>query len=132
VAQDRRAGRYQELHGEDFYRFIHLPARSIPEQNTQSSMFELLSVLERDCVNRLSMSAGGLNGVLWMVLCTGTIVTVGFTFLFAFENVPLRLLLLIASMDYPFQDQVSVKPEAFREALRNFEQIETVQSYQLK
>ena len=95
-------------------------------------MFELLSVIERDRINRLSLSAGGLNGVLWTVLCTGTIVTVGFTFLFAFENVPLQLLFLIASMEYPFQGQLSVKPEAFREALRNFEQIETVQSYHLK
>jgi hypothetical protein len=115
------------------------------EQNTQSSMFELLSVIERDRVNRLLMSAGGLDGFLWTVLWTGTIVTVGFTFLFAFENVPLQLamigalafalalvLFLIASLDHPFQGQVSVTPEAFHNALRNFEQIETVQGYQSK
>jgi len=127
------------------YHVRHLPVYSMAEQNTQSSMFELLSVIERVRVNRLSMSAGGLNGFLWTVLWTGTIVTVAFTFLFAFENVPLQLtmigalafvlalvLFLIAPLDYPFQGQVSVTPEVFHNALRNFEQIETVHSNQPK
>jgi hypothetical protein len=127
------------------YHVRHLPVNSMAEQNTQSSMFESLSVIERDRVNRLLMSAGGLDGFLWTVLWTGTIVTVGFTFLFAFENVPLQLamigalafalalvLFLIASLDHPFQGQVSVTPEAFHNALRNFEQIETVPGYQSK
>ena len=115
------------------------------EQNTQSSMFDLLTAIERDRVSRLSMSSGGLHGFLWAVLWTGTIVTVGFTLLFAFENVPLQLtmigtlafalalvLFLIASLDNPFRGQVRVSSEAFHNALRNFEQIETVQGYQSK
>lgn len=124
------------------YHVRHLPVHSMAEQNTQSSMFHLLGVIEHDRVNRLSMSAGGLNGFLWTVLWIGTIVTVSFIFLFAFENVPLQLtmigalafvlalvLFLIAALDHPFQGQVNVTPEAFHNALRNFEQIETVQGY---
>ena len=116
----------------------HLPVHSMAEQNTQGSMFDLLTVIERDRVNRLSMSAGGLNAFLWTVLWTGTVLTVGFTFLFAFENVPLQLsmigalafalalvLFLIASLDNPFRGQVRVSPEAFYNAQRNFEHIET-------
>ena len=127
------------------YHVRHLPIHSMTEQNAQGSMFDLLSVIERDRVNRLSMSASGLNGFLWIVLWTGTVVTVGFTFLFAFENVALQLtmigalafalalvLFLIASLEHPFRGQVSVTPEAFHNALSNFEQIETVKLQQSK
>jgi len=115
------------------YQVRHLQIRSMGEQNGQSAMLQALSVIETDRDDRLSMGATGINTFLWTVLALGGVVTIGFTYLFAFENIPLQVtmigalafalalvLYLIAALDFPFRGEVSVTPEAFRNALANF------------
>jgi Protein of unknown function (DUF4239) len=76
----------------------------------------------------------GLPRILWVVLIVGGVLTVGFTFLFGMENPWMHIaavaalagiisliLYTIAVLDYPFNGEVRVGPEAFELVLRDIE-----------
>lgn len=84
---------------------------------------------------RLLEAREGLPGILWVVLVGGGAVTVGFTYLFGLKNnwahalmiaaltlVITGILFTIGSLEYPFAGQAQVRPEAFEQALRGFEE----------
>ncbi len=66
---------------------------------------------------------------MWIVLIVGAYVTVGFTYLFGFDQTSMQqlmigglsfliglVLFLIVALDYPFRGSIAVQPEAFRSA----------------
>jgi hypothetical protein len=79
---------------------------------------------------RLVAAAGSVPGILWFVLFSGAVITVGFTFFFATENVRAQAvmtgalsilifsgLLIIIAVDHPFAGTVKVTPEALAAVL---------------
>ena len=77
----------------------------------------------------------GLPVVLWVVLIGGGVVTVCFTYLFGLKNnwahvlmvaaltlVICGILFTIATLEYPFAGQAEVRPYAFEEVLRSFQE----------
>jgi hypothetical protein len=79
------------------------------------------------------MDANGINGLMWLVLILGAVVTVAFTYLFGFDKTVMQelmvgglsfliglVLFLTAALDYPFQGSISVAPDAFRALLVTF------------
>ena len=82
---------------------------------------------------RLVVAAGIVPGILWFVLLFGAVVTVGFTFFFATENLRAQTamtgalstlvfsgLLIIVAIDRPFAGTVKVTPEALSAVLHDF------------
>ena len=82
---------------------------------------------------RLVVATGVVPGIVWFVLFGGAIVTVGFTFFFATDNLRAQAvmtgaltalifsgLLVIVVIDRPFAGTVKVSPEALSAALHDF------------
>jgi hypothetical protein len=82
---------------------------------------------------RLVVASGIVPGIVWFVLFGGAIVTVGFTFFFATDNLRAQAvmtgaltalifsgLLVIVVIDRPFAGIVQVSPEALAAALHDF------------
>jgi hypothetical protein len=110
-----------------------LPATTAGLQNVQAEMLSAArdALWERDA--RLSMSRHGLAPILWAVLYTGAIYTIGFSYLLGFEHHRMRLLVigslgavvgmilyLTVSLDYPFRGAVHVDTDAYEHALYNY------------
>jgi hypothetical protein len=83
---------------------------------------------------RLVVAAGVVPGIIWFVLFGGAVVTVGFTFFFATDNLGAQTLmtgaltalifsglLIIVAIDRPFAGTVKVTPEALAAALQDFD-----------
>ena len=75
--------------------------------------------------SRIVMASGAVPGIVWLLLFTGGVLTVGFTFFFGAENLRAQVLmaavlaflifselLIIVAIDYPFTGSVRVRPEA--------------------
>jgi hypothetical protein len=82
---------------------------------------------------RLLKASGIVPGIVWVVLCTGALITVGFTFFFGIRNVRAQslmtgglallvssALLVVVAIDHPFSGSVKVGPEALVEVLHDF------------
>jgi hypothetical protein len=83
--------------------------------------------------DRLVEAQEGIPGILWTVLLTGAIVTVGFTYLFGMDSNTTHTLMVAAlalmiglilftlgSLEYPFSGVVRLGPEAFELVLERF------------
>lgn len=113
-----------------------LPVTSGSQQDVHNQILQAVNVAQNDRDARLSEDAGGIHGLMWIVLLTGAILTVGFTFLFGFRRDAMQyvmtgtLALLIAlvlfltvAMNFPYRGSISVQPEAFAALLREFDGI---------
>lgn len=76
----------------------------------------------------------GLPAILWVVLIVGGIEVVGFTYLFGLESTTVHVLMVaaltfiiglvlftVAALDYPFEGDVHIGPDAFEQVLGRFE-----------
>ena len=92
-----------------------------------------LDLLTQARRTRLVLASGAVPGVLWFVLCSGAVLTVGFTLFFGTQNVRIQALmtgilsflifsglLVISTIDYPFAGSVRVQPEGLLEVLEDF------------
>jgi len=83
---------------------------------------------------RLLASETGLPAILWLVLLVGGVIVVGFTYLFGLRStvVPTLMvaalaltislvLFIVGALDYPFEGDVRVGPDAFESVLGRFE-----------
>ena len=83
--------------------------------------------------DRLVEAEQGIPGILWVVLVTGAIITVGFTYLFGLDDTTTHTLMVallaliiglvlftIGSLEYPFRGIVQVGPDAFELVLKRF------------
>jgi hypothetical protein len=82
---------------------------------------------------RIVLAAGIVPGVVWLVLFTGAVLTIAFTFFFGTQNLRAQTLmtgalaalicsglLVIVAIDHPFAGSVKVKPEALENVLADF------------
>lgn len=106
------------------------------ESNVQARMLLAFDDALADRDARLSTGATGINPLMWLVLVLGAVVTVGFTFLFGFEELKLELamtgalafliglvLYLALALDFPFRGSISVQPDALLRTLEAFRAI---------
>ena len=83
--------------------------------------------------SRLLEVREGIPNLLWVVLVVGGVITVSFTYLFGLKSnvahalmvaaltlLICAILFTIGECDYPFSGVVEIRPDAFREVLRNF------------
>ena len=90
-----------------------------------------LSDARRD---RLLEADQGLPVILWVVLITGGVIVVGFTYLFGLQSTIIHLLMVaslalvialvlftVAALNFPFEGDITIKPEAMENVLGRFE-----------
>jgi hypothetical protein len=83
--------------------------------------------------DRLLEAEKGLPAILWVVLITGGIIVMGFTYLFGLQNTAIHLLMVgslaliialvlftIAALNYPFKGDITIDPEAMKHVLGRF------------
>jgi hypothetical protein len=110
-----------------------LPADTPRLADVQAQMLAAMDTALMDREARLTIDSGGINGIMWVVLIVGAIVTVAFTYLFGFDRTLMQVLMigglsfliglvlfLILALDYPFRGSIAVEPEAFRALLDTF------------
>jgi hypothetical protein len=83
---------------------------------------------------RLLDAEEGLPAILWVVLIVGGIEVVGFTYLFGLQSTTVHVLMVtsltliialviftVAALDYPFEGDIRIGPDAFEQVLGRFE-----------
>ena len=113
-----------------------LPADSPRLQNIAAQMLAAMDTALMDRRARLTIDSNGISRIMWVTLIAGAVVTVGFTYLFGFDQTLMQqlmigglsfliglVLFLIVALDYPFQGSIAVQPEAFRALLEGFKGI---------
>ncbi|HEY1680657.1 MAG TPA: hypothetical protein VGF98_03345 [Candidatus Tumulicola sp.] len=113
-----------------------LPVDGPGRQDVHAEMLESVNSAQTDRDTRLSEDSTGIDPLLWIVLVSGAVITVGFTFLFGFRHSLMQQLmtgslgLLIAmvmfltvALNYPYRGNISVPPEAFHSAIKTFDAI---------
>jgi hypothetical protein len=76
----------------------------------------------------------GLPAILWVVLISGGIIVVTFTYLFGLESTLVHVFMVaalaliialvlftVAALNYPFKGDITIDPEAMEQVLRRFE-----------
>jgi cation transporter-like permease len=84
--------------------------------------------------DRLLEAEQGLPAILWVVLITGGIIVVTFTYLFGLESTLVHVFMVaalaliialvlftVAALNYPFKGDITIGPEAMEQVLRRFE-----------
>ncbi len=114
-----------------------LNPRTDGQREVYGNMLSAFSAALIDRDSRLSEDVTGLNNVMWWIVLAGAIITIGFTYLFGFKNNKMQsamigtlatliglVIFLTMSMDYPFQGDIQVKPEAFHHLLLDFNNVD--------
>ena len=104
--------------------------------DVQAQMLSAMETALTGREERLTVYARGINGIIWLVLIVGAVVTVAFTCLFGFERTVMQqlmigglsfliglVLFLILALDFPYRGSISVTPEAFQGLLETFSAI---------
>jgi Protein of unknown function (DUF4239) len=104
------------------------------EQVLYEQGFERMRDLAGARRDRLLEAEQGLPVVLWIVLMTGGIIAIGFTYLFGLESTVIHLLMVaslaliialvlftVAALNYPFKGDITVGPDAMEQILGRFE-----------
>lgn len=109
-----------------------------PRQNViyQESL-SALDELSNDRRHRLLESRDGIPSLMWIVLIFGGAGTIIFTYFFGIENLRVQALMttllaaeiglvlfLISALNYPFNGDLRVRPEAFQGVLQSMNEIE--------
>ena len=97
-------------------------------------VFKQLDTITQARRIRLHLSTGIVPGLLWLVLYSGAVLTVGFTFFFGTKNLPAQVmmtgilslivfmgLLVIVSIDHPFTGPVHVGAEPLQTVIEDFD-----------
>jgi hypothetical protein len=100
------------------------------DQSRYQAALQAASTLGSARRERVNETTHGIPSLLWVALIIGSVVTVGFAFMFGMRNLVAHiavvfclallegsLLLLIFELNYPFAGTVRVQPEAFQLAL---------------
>jgi uncharacterized membrane protein YraQ (UPF0718 family) len=104
------------------------------EQVVYEQGFERMRDLADARRDRLLESKQGLPAILWVVLVTGGIVVVSFTYLFGLDSTAIHLLMVaslalvislvlftVAALNFPFKGDITIHPEAMQQVLDQFE-----------
>jgi hypothetical protein len=104
------------------------------EQVVYEQGFERMRDLADARRDRLLDSKQGLPAILWVVLITGGIVVVSFTYLFGLDSTAIHLLMVaslalvislvlftVAALNFPFKGDITIHPEAMQQVLDRFQ-----------
>lgn len=82
---------------------------------------------------RITLAEGIVPSVMWLVLITGALTTIGFTYFFGLDNIRAQMLMtgmlallifialfVAASVDHPFTGTVRIPPDALERVLEDF------------
>lgn len=113
-----------------------LPATSPRLEDIHAQMLAAMDIALADRESRVTMDSTGINSIMWLVLITGAIVTVAFTYLFGFDRTIMQALMvgglsfmialvlfLVVALDYPFRGSIAVGPDAFQSLLESLKTI---------
>ena len=138
MAEDQRESPATDSALADVFAFY----RSVEPQAAASEIFLDNAVERMDDVTearraRLAASSAELPLPMWNVLIVGCVITLGFALFFPVRNLRAQglmvgslaaiialMLFLVASMDLPFSGDLSVKPEAMRAAMSEFDDLD--------
>jgi hypothetical protein len=112
---------------------IAMSADSVSRPAVMTEIFKQLDIITQSRRTRIQLAEGIVPGMLWAVLFSGAILTVGFTFFFGTENLAAQVmmtgilstivfmgLLVIISIDHPFTGPVHIDSEALQRVLEDF------------
>ncbi len=136
--QAGRSSQGTEAAAESVARDVNMLApRTLRESNLQAQMIESTAEALASRNRRLAENATGLNGVMWAVVIFGGFLTVAYSFLFGFKATHMQtamvgalaviiglVIFLTMSLDYPYQGNVRVTPDAFERAVGTFASID--------
>ncbi len=112
---------------------LALPPTDGPASIVVGEILHQLDLVVQARRARLVTAAGIVPGIVWMVLFSGAVITVGFTFFFAAKNLRAQTamtaavsilifsgLLTVIAIDHPFAGSVKVGPDALAAVLADF------------
>jgi uncharacterized protein DUF4239 len=112
--------------------------RTAREQALYSEVVTRVNAVSDERRLRLLECRDGVPSLMWAVLISGALLTVGFTFLFGVKNFRAQAIMtaalvgtialnlfLVATLDYPFSGDLRVTPEAFQEVLAVYDRLES-------
>ncbi|HVD44921.1 MAG TPA: DUF4239 domain-containing protein [Rubrobacter sp.] len=104
------------------------------EQVVYEQSLERMRDLANARRDRLLEAEQGLPGILWVVLITGGVIVVGFTYLFGLDSTLIHLLMVaslalvialvlftVAALNFPFKGDITIGPDAMEHVLGRFE-----------
>jgi hypothetical protein len=104
------------------------------EQVVYEQSLERMRDLANARRDRLLEAELGLPGILWVVLITGGVVVVGFTYLFGLDSTLIHLFMVaslalvialvlftVAALNFPFKGDITIHPDAMEHVLGRFE-----------
>jgi Protein of unknown function (DUF4239) len=134
MQQGRTSPRAEDLAAELQRSIQDFEPRTEAEQALQSEGLTQVDDLDEERALRLLEVREGIPPILWVVLIVGGVITVAFTYLFGMETPWLHMLAVaaltvivslilytIAVLEYPFDDEARVEPDAFELVLREIE-----------
>ena len=105
-----------------------------PQQVLYEQGFERMRDLADARRDRLLEAEQGLPAILWVVLITGGIIVVSFTYLFGLDSTLVHVFMVaalaliialvlftVAALNYPYKGDIIIGPEAMEQVLRRFE-----------
>jgi hypothetical protein len=114
---------------------LRLPETGLRKSASFGEMLKQLDEITEVRRARLYLAGGIIPTMLWVVLCCGAVMTIGFTFFFGTENLRAQMtmtgilsvivfmgLLVILSFDHPFAGPVHVDAEPLRIVMEDFGQ----------
>jgi hypothetical protein len=116
---------------------LRLPETGLRKSASFGEMLKQLDEITESRRTRLRLATGIIPTMLWVVLCCGAVMTIGFTFFFGTKNLRAQItmtgilavivfmgLLVIVSFDHPFTGPVHVDAEPLQVVLEDFGQDE--------
>jgi Protein of unknown function (DUF4239) len=114
---------------------LRLPETGVRKSAALAEMLKQLDEMTESRRTRLHLATGIVPTMLWVVLCCGAVMTIGFTFFFGTKNLGAQItmtgilsvivfmgLLVIVSFDHPFTGPVHVNAEPLQMVLDDFGQ----------
>ena len=114
---------------------LRLPETGLRKSASFGEMLKQLDEITESRRTRLRLATGIIPTMLWVVLCCGAVMTIGFTFFFGTKNLRAQItmtgilavivfmgLLVILSFDHPFTGPVHVDAEPLQMVLEDFGQ----------
>jgi Protein of unknown function (DUF4239) len=114
---------------------LRLPETGLRRSASFGEMLKQLDEITESRRTRLQLATGIMPMMLWVVLCCGAVMTIGFTFFFGTKNLQAQIamtgilavivfmgLLVILSFDHPFTGPVHVDAEPLQMVLEDFGQ----------
>jgi hypothetical protein len=113
---------------------VHMTEKQTKDRAIYYEIFKQLDVITQARRTRLHLATGVVPSIIWLVLYSGAVLTVAFTFFFGAADLMAQLmmtgivsltvflgLLVIAAIDHPFTGSVHVGYEPLHAVIEDFD-----------